>query len=163
MQRRSFLKSATAATLVASLPRPAFSAARYQMRIAFGGISIECSTYSRIRARMEDFNVLSGDALASSARFAFLKKYPVNFMPTVVASATPGGPVDRATYDAIKADFLKRLSALLPLDGLYLPMHGAMFVEGIRDAEGDWMGGARKAVGARCRRRASYDVPANDS
>ena len=105
MQRRSFLKSATAATLVASLPRPAFSAARDQMRIALGGISIECSTYSRIRARTEDFNVLTGDALASSARFGFLKKYPANFMPTVVASATPGGPVDRATYDAIKTDY----------------------------------------------------------
>ncbi len=163
MQRRSFLKSATAATLVASLPRPAFSAARDQMRIAFGGISIECSTYSRIRARTEDFNVLTGDALASSARFGFLKKYPANFMPTVVASATPGGPVDRATYDAIKADFLKRLSAMLPLDGLYLPMHGAMFVDGMQDAEGDWMESARRVVGPRCLLSASYDLHGNVS
>src|SRR5260370_29774036 len=163
IEERSFGKLATAAPLAASLPRPAFSAARYQMRIAFGGISIECSTYSRIRARMEDLNVLSGDALASSARFAFLKKYPVNFMPTVVASAAPGGPVDRAPYDAIKADFLKRLSALLPLDGLYLPMHGAMFVDGMQYAEGDWMESARRVVGPRCLLSASYDLHGNVS
>jgi microcystin degradation protein MlrC len=84
-------------------------------------------------------------------------------MATVVAAATPGGPVDRATYDAIKADFLKRLAALLPLDGLYLPMHGAMFVEGMQDAEGDWMESARKVVGARCLLSASYDLHGNVS
>ena len=30
-------------------------------------------------------------------------------------------PVERATYDEIKSEFLKRLRELLPLDGLYLP------------------------------------------
>src|ERR1700716_1658405 len=127
MQRRTFLKTATACTLTTSLSRYSAAVSAPQeksLRIGYGGVGIECSTYSRIRTRLEDFDVLTDDALTNSARFAFLKKYPVSFMPTVVAAATPGGPVDRATYDAIKADFLKRLAALLPLDGLYLPMRG---------------------------------------
>ncbi len=166
MQRRTFLKTATAVTLTTSLSRysAAVSAAQEKsLRIAYGGIGIEGSTYSRIRTRLEDFDVLTDDALTNSARFAFLKKYPVRFMPTVVAAATPGGPVDRATYDAIKTDFLKRLAALLPLDGLYLPMHGAMFVDGMQDAEGDWMESARKVVGARCLLSVSYDLHGNVS
>jgi microcystin degradation protein MlrC len=166
MQRRTFLKTATAVTLTTSLSRYGTAVSALQeksLRIAYGGIGIECSTYSRIRTRLEDFDVLTDDALTNSARFAFLKKYPVRFMPTVVAAATPGGPVDRATYDAIKTDFLKRLAALLPLDGLYLPMHGAMFVDGMQDAEGDWMESARKVVGAQCLLSASYDLHGNVS
>jgi microcystin degradation protein MlrC len=166
MQRRSFLKDATAAAVATSLSRHALAdafARETQPRIAFGGIGIECSTYSRIRARMEDFTILKGEALTSSERFAFLKKYPIIFIPTVVAQAVPGGPVEKATYDAIKADFLKRLQALLPLDGLFLPMHGAMFVDGMKDAEGDWMEAARKVVGPNCLMSASYDLHGNVS
>jgi microcystin degradation protein MlrC len=165
MQRRSFLKSAAAVTL-GSLSRSSLAdagAPRKEPRIAFGGIGIECSTYSRIRAHMEDFEVLKGHALTDSKRFAFLKKYPVPFIPTVVAQAVPGGPVDRATYDAIKADFLAALAASLPLDGLFLPMHGAMFVDGMLDAEGDWMEAARKVVGPDCLMSASYDLHGNVS
>jgi microcystin degradation protein MlrC len=166
MQRRSFLKDATAAAVATSLSRHALAGAfarETQPRIAFGGIGIECSTYSRIRARMEDFTILKGEALTSSERFAFLKKYPIIFIPTVVAQAVPGGPVEKATYDAIKADFLKQLQALLPLDGLFLPMHGAMFVDGMKDAEGDWMEAARKVVGPDCLMSASYDLHGNVS
>ena len=166
MQRRSFLKNASAATLAGSLSRYGFAktfAGGNQPRIAFGGIGIECSTYSRIRARMADFEILTSNALTNSQRFAFLKKYPVPFMPTVVAQAVPGGPVEKATYDTIKADFLKQLQALLPLDGLFLPMHGAMFVDGMQDAEGDWMEAARKVVGPDCLMSASYDLHGNVS
>ena len=46
-----------------------------QPRIAFGGIGIECSTYSRIRTRIEDFDILKGQKLLTNQRFAFLKRY----------------------------------------------------------------------------------------
>ena len=112
---------------------------------------------------MDEFTILRDDALASSARFKFLKRYPVKFMPTLVASAVPGGPIARETYDAIKAEFLKRLEGLLPLHGLYLPMHGAMFVDGMQDAEADWYQAARKVVGPDCLISASYDLHGNIS
>jgi microcystin degradation protein MlrC len=164
VQRRSFVKTASVAALVSVLPSSILAApAPMPPRIAFGGIGIESSTYSRIRAHIEDFSVLTGDALLSSERFAFLKQYPVPFLPTVVAAATPGGPIDRATYDDIKNQFLTRLKALLPLDGLFLPMHGAMFVDGMQDAEGDWMESARKVVGSTCLLAASYDLHGNVS
>ncbi len=161
MDRRSFLKGASLAALTAGAstaqtPAPV-------PRIAYGGIGIECSTYSRLRTRMDEFTILRDAELASSARFQFLKRYPVPFLPTLVATAVPGGPVERKTYDAIKAEFLKRLAALLPLDGLYLPMHGAMFVEGMQDAEADWYQAARKVVGTDCLLSASYDLHGNIS
>lgn len=164
MQRRSFLKTASVAALAMSGGRPLW-AAEPVARIAYGGIGIECSTYSRIRAHLADFTILRGAEADNSKRFQFLKQhYPtIPFMPTLVAAATPGGPVAADTYRQIKAEFLQRLEALLPLDGLYLPMHGAMFVEGMQDAEGDWYEAARKVVGPKCLMSASYDLHGNIS
>jgi microcystin degradation protein MlrC len=132
-------------------------------RIAFGGIGIECSTYSRIRTKEEDFTILRGAELSKNDRFAFLKSYPHPFLPTIVATAVPGGPVAADTYRHIKAEFLKRIQELLPLDGVFLPMHGAMFVEGMEDSEGDWYAALRKVVGPRCLLSASYDLHGNIS
>jgi microcystin degradation protein MlrC len=131
------------------------------LRLAFGGVHIECSTYSRILTRMEDFTVLRGEGLAAAPAFAFLREYAHSFLPTVYARAIPGGPVERVTYEALKHEFLERLEALLPLDGLYLPLHGALFVEGLQDAEGDWVTAARAVVGPDCLISASYDLHGN--
>jgi microcystin degradation protein MlrC len=158
VSRRELLNT----TLATALTLPRLSAATPK-RIAFGGISIECSTYSRIRAKDEDFSILRGPQLAQDARFAFLKTYPYPFLPTIVATAVPGGPVAADTYRRIKTEFLRRVQDVLPLDGLYLPMHGAMFVEGMEDAEGDWYSAIRQIVGPKCLLSASYDLHGNIS
>ena len=44
------------------------------------------------------------------------------------------------------------------LDGVYLPMHGAMFVEGMQDADGDWIESTRRVVGKDCLMTASFDL-----
>ncbi|MBW4028275.1 MAG: M81 family metallopeptidase [Acidobacteria bacterium] len=133
------------------------------MRFAFGGIHIECSTYSHILTRIEDFKVLTGDSLAAAPDFAHLRVYPHQFHPTLYARAIPGGPVDRDAYETLKNGFLRSLKELLPLHGLYLPMHGALFVDGMQDAEGDWIASAREIVGPECLISASYDLHGNIS
>ena len=133
------------------------------MRIAFGGIHTECSTYSRIRSRVQDFRVLRGEALAQSPAFQFLKRYAYEFVPLLHARAVPGGPVERATYEQFKSEFLERLKAAGPVDGVYLALHGAMFVEGMQDAEGDWIAATRSVVGEACPISASYDLHGNIS
>ena len=131
------------------------------MRIAVGGIHIECSTYNPVLTRTEDFAVLRGTELAAAPYFGFLGDYPATWVPTIHARAVPGGPISRFTYEALKAEFLDGLRAAPPLDGLYLAMHGAMFVEGMEDAEGDWISAARGVVGPDCIVAASYDLHGN--
>ncbi len=84
-----------------------------------------------------------------------------SFEPTFFARAVPGGPIDVQTYQAFKAEFLTRLRALGKVDGVYLAMHGAMFVEGMQDAEGDWITATRAAAGDECLISASYDLHGN--
>ncbi|WP_027682464.1 M81 family metallopeptidase [Rhizobium leguminosarum] len=131
------------------------------MRIAVGGIHIECSTYNPVLNEEKDFRVLRGEALLEAPYFAFLRDYDAEFLPTIHARAIAGGPVSRATYEAFKGEFLERLKPMLPLDGLYLAMHGAMYVEGMEDAEGDWISAARALVGKDCTVSASYDLHGN--
>ncbi|MBY4608739.1 M81 family metallopeptidase [Rhizobium sp. 9T] len=131
------------------------------MRIAVGGIHIECSTYNPVLNEERDFRVLRGEGLLDSAYFAFLRDYDGEFLPTIHARAIAGGPVSRATYEVFKSEFLERLKPLLPLDGLYLAMHGAMYVDGMEDAEGDWICAARALVGEQCTVSASYDLHGN--
>ncbi|WP_431323006.1 M81 family metallopeptidase [Rhizobium sp. YTU87027] len=133
------------------------------MRIAVGGIHTECSTYSPVMMTVEDFRVLRAEDLLASDYFGFLAADGVLHLPLLHARAVPGGPVSRVAYEAFKTEFLDRLKAVLPVDGLYLAMHGAMNVEGMDDAEGDWIAAARSAVGPDCLVAASYDLHGNVS
>src|SRR5947208_8203187 len=161
LRRRTFLKDAARAAFAFPLARSGVAGLLHGKRVAFEGIQIECSTYSRIRARMEDFIVQRGEDLARDPFFAPLKAYPYPFLPVLLATAVPGGPVDRQAYEELKMEFLHRLKALLPLDGLFLPLHGAMYVEGIQDAEGDWTSATREVVGKDCLITASFDLHGN--
>jgi microcystin degradation protein MlrC len=130
-------------------------------RIAVGGIHTECSTSSPVLMQRQDFRVLRGDDLLGADYFSFLKADDLTHLPLLHARAVPGGPVARHTYEAFKAEFLDLLRQSLPLDGLYLAMHGAMNVEGMDDAEGDWISAARAVVGPDIPVAASYDLHGN--
>jgi microcystin degradation protein MlrC len=133
------------------------------MRIAVGGIHTECSTYSPVLMAIEDFRVLRGADLLGADYFNFLKAEGVDHLPLLHARAVPGGPVSRIAYEAFKSEFLDHLKTSLPIDGLYLAMHGAMNVEGMDDAEGDWISAARAVVGPDVVIAASYDLHGNVS
>ncbi|MBI3960508.1 MAG: M81 family metallopeptidase [Chloroflexi bacterium] len=139
------------------------------MRIAIGGISYEGSNFSPIPVGANDFVVRTGGDLLSCGRYPFLDDLarsvdaPVEFVPTLHARSGPGGPLERAAYEAFKRGFVKALAAAGPVDGLYLDLHGALFVEGMEDAELDWALAARRVVGNACLISASMDLHGNIS
>ncbi|MFN3661588.1 M81 family metallopeptidase [Yoonia sp.] len=133
------------------------------MRIAVGGIHTECSTYSPVLMQTEDFTVLRDADLTDSPYFGFLSDFDADIAPLLHARAVAGGPVARPVYDAFKAEFLDRLEAAKPFDAVYLAMHGAMFVDGMQDAEGDWIAAIRAAVGPDMMIACSYDLHGNVS
>ncbi len=133
------------------------------MRIAVAGLHTECSTYNPVLARESDFRVLRGPSMLKDQYFDFLTHFPAEFITILHARAIAGGPVERALYDRWKAEILEGLRAAMPLDGVYLAMHGAMFVEGMFDAEGDFIAAVRDVVGPEVLIAASYDLHGNVS
>ena len=133
------------------------------LRIAVAGLHTECSTYNPVLAREADFKVLRGPAMLKDAYFDFLTHFPAEFITVLHARAIAGGPVEQALYLRWKAEILEGIKAALPLDGVYLAMHGAMFVEGMHDAEGDFIAAVRELVGPDVLIAASYDLHGNVS
>ena len=134
------------------------------MKIAIGGIANESCTFSVLPTRLKDFRLTRPGDPQFSQLYPFLPQFSeVEFFGTVSAKAMPGGPVEAKAYDTIKAEILEKLQCLLPLDGVYLDMHGAMNVLGMDDAEGDWYSAIRALVGTDCLISASYDLHGNVS
>lgn len=129
-------------------------------RIAIGGIHIESCTFSPHRSGPVDFTVLRADELL--ARYDDLPSH-VEWLPLVHARALPGGAVERDFYEAVKSEMLERLRAALPLDGMFLDIHGAMAVVGVTDAEGDLASAVRQVVGHDALISASMDPHGNMS
>ncbi len=130
-------------------------------RIAMAGIATECCTFSPLYAHYDDFRLWRGDD--QIAQYPFLNKFQADLVPILLARAIPGGSVEAEAYARLKAEFLDGLRAALPLDGLFLDMHGAMNVVGMDDAEGDWITAAREVVGADCLISGSFDLHGNIS
>jgi microcystin degradation protein MlrC len=133
------------------------------MRIAVAGLHTECSTYNPVLAREADFRVLRGPSMLKDGYFEFLSHFPAEFVTILHARAIAGGPVERTLYERWKAEILDGLRAAMPLDGVYLAMHGAMFVEDMFDAEGDFIASVRDVVGPDVLIAASYDLHGNVS
>ncbi|WP_029041429.1 M81 family metallopeptidase [Cucumibacter marinus] len=133
------------------------------MRIAVAGLHIECSTYNPVVTRAEHFTLMRGEGLLGNPHFGFLRDYPADYVPLLYGTAVPGGPVDRSAYEGWKAEVVEGLRSAGQLDGVYLAMHGAMFVEGMFDAEGDFITAVRDVVGPSVPIAASYDLHGNVS
>ena len=132
------------------------------MRIAIAGLGTESCTFSPLPTRLDDFTIKRGVELLE-ARYPFLAQFDAHFIPTLSAWALPGGPVEADAYHQLKGELLSRLSAIGPLDGVYLDLHGAMNVSGMDDAEGDLVASVRAVVGADCRIATSLDLHGNIS
>ena len=64
------------------------------------------------------------------------------------AAASPAGLVIKHTYEAFRDEIMADLQAALPVDGIFLNLHGAMIAHGYPDCEGDLLAHLRKIVGA---------------
>jgi microcystin degradation protein MlrC len=103
--------------------------------------------------------VVRGDDLL--ARYELPRDFA--WLPLVHARALPGGAVKRDFYDSIKAEILERLRAVLPVDGVFLDIHGAMSVVGLTDAEGDLAAAVRATIGPDALLSAAMDPHGNMS
>jgi microcystin degradation protein MlrC len=132
------------------------------MRIAVGGFHIESCTFSPLKTTGDDFYVQRGEELIK--QYEFFTKFPeVSFIPLVRARAIPGGPVDRPFYESIKEELISGLQDGKKWDGVFLHMHGSVYVDGLEDAEGDMVRAIREIVGKDCILAASYDLHGNVS
>jgi microcystin degradation protein MlrC len=119
-------------------------------RIAIAGIAIESSTFSPAVTHEDAFHARYDYEVFSYYPFlepdSLLRKKAL-WLPAMRGHAMPGGIVTREAYESMVQQILERLENALPLDGLFLDIHGAMSVVGIDDPEGDFLVRIRELVG----------------
>ena len=118
-------------------------------RIAFGGLLFEGNTLSPVRNGIATFRnnpfAAGGEIIA---RFAGTTTEPagaITALEVAGAEAIPllythggaGGRVTEAAWKELSGELLARLKAALPVDGVYLALHGAMLVEPHDGWDGD--------------------------
>lgn len=130
-----------------------------KMRCATCGIRHETNTFSTLRTELEDFRVMRGEEiqlgdLRSSSE-------DIEWVPTLLAGASPHALVSKDAYVKLKHELIDRLCDAMPVDGIYMRLHGAMEVEEIGDGESDLVNSVREVVGLDIPIVASLDLHGN--
>lgn len=154
------------------------------LRIAYGRLFHEANAWSPVLTELEDFERLhhmAGSELeaATTLRGTELKAFMphaeltgfrqaarlaggVETVPLQSSLAVPGGPLSRACFDGLVGGLVERIRAALPLDGVYLALHGSMQVDGLDEApEAHLLAKVRELVGREVKLAVSYDLHAN--
>jgi microcystin degradation protein MlrC len=84
-------------------------------------------------------------------------------IPTLMAWATPAGPVTKSAYEGLIDRLLQAIESAGPLDAVLLALHGAMVAEGYPDADGNTLYRVRHAIGPDIPLVATLDYHANVS
>jgi microcystin degradation protein MlrC len=149
------------------------------MRIAVGGFQHETNTFAALRATYDDFvapdawpGLVRGADLLDAVRginlpaAGFIREAAAlrhTIVPLTWCSATPSGPVTREAFERIAQLILEDLRTALPIDAVYLDLHGAMVAEHIDDADGELLRRVRTLVGPHVPLIATLDFHANVS
>jgi microcystin degradation protein MlrC len=70
-----------------------------------------------------------------------------DFIDGLFATAEIGGPTGKRTYEHLRDAILADLKEALPVDFIFLVLHGGMVAEGYPDCEGDLLKNIRQMVG----------------
>lgn len=114
--------------------------------IAIGGIMHESNTFSTVATDIDAFSQSIGDNLIDKWKDTHhemggfiecmsYQKYRMH--PTLMASATPAGPVTDSAFEQLTNFLIDQLKSIPDLNGILLALHGAMVVESYPDGDGE--------------------------
>jgi microcystin degradation protein MlrC len=139
------------------------------VKIAIAGIAHETNTYVRSLTQARDFHQLRGERIlrlrgtetSVGGALATCDTLGIEPVPIFLADAQPSGTIARETYDAFKEEILRGLADALPIDGVFLALHGAGVVDGMPDLEGDLCVAVRELLGEGVPITAVFDLHGN--
>jgi microcystin degradation protein MlrC len=128
------------------------------MRVAAGALLFEGNTFSPVISRRADFESkycasgaavierLTGTGTEIGGALAEAAARKIDVVPLLATHGGAGGRVAKDCLDGFVAELLDRIAGALPVDGLYLALHGAFVAEGSVDVEGDLLRRVRALV-----------------
>ncbi len=146
-------------------------------KVALGGFMHETNTFAPTKAGLDvflrgggPFGLFEGDdAIARLAGvnagfaggLAVAEAEGWTATPLLWAAASPSDRVTEEAFETIVGKMIARLKAALPVDGVYLDLHGAMVAEHLDDGEGEILARVRAVIGPDVPLVSSLDLHAN--
>src|SRR3984885_9826470 len=146
-------------------------------RIAVGGFLHETNTFAPTKASYADFvhgggwpamtqgtDVLKTIRNINVGLAGFIGEAEMHaweLVPTIFAAASPCAHVTKDAYERIADVIVDGIKSSLPLNAVYLDLHGAMVAEHFDDGEGEILRRVREAIGNRLPLVVSLDLHAN--
>ncbi|HEX7250497.1 MAG TPA: M81 family metallopeptidase, partial [Burkholderiales bacterium] len=146
-------------------------------RIAIGGFQHETNTFAPSPADYAAFEAgggwpgvqygeplfaaVAGANIPDAGAIDTLRAAGHQLVGTAWAAASPSAAVTSDAFERIGGELVKRLQDALPVDGVYLDLHGAMVTERFDDGEGELLRRVREAVGPRVPVAVSLDLHCN--
>ena len=139
------------------------------MRIAIAGIVHETNTYVRDQTQIGDFKILRGEQMLklcgtqtqSGGAIDTCIALGITPVPILQSFAQPSGKVSAEAYSTMKSELLERLAQEMPVEGVFLDLHGAGSVDGCLDLEADLAEDVRRLVGEAIPITAAFDLHGN--
>lgn len=132
------------------------------MRVALAGFFHETNTFAPAKADLAAFTkhgvfggIKQGEDVirtveANLAYCGFVRQarqYGWDIVPLAMADTQPCDRVTEEAYEHIAGLILDRLKDALPVDAVYLDLHGAMVAEHVEDGEGELIARVRRLIG----------------
>lgn len=149
------------------------------LRVAVGGFMHETNTFQQEPTTMRDFVEVSdrppltrgvevltrfeGMNTPIAGAISVLAQAGMNLIPLPWCAATPSGCVTEEAYESISTMLLDDVRAALPLDAIFLSLHGAMVAQHLQDADGELLARLRALAGAQLPIVVSLDMHSNTS
>jgi microcystin degradation protein MlrC len=146
-------------------------------RIAIGGFQHETNTFAPSPADYAAFEAgggwpgvqygeplfaaVGGANIPAAGAIEALRAAGHQLVGTAWAAASPSANVTSDAFERIAGELVRRLREALPVDGVYLDLHGAMVTDRFDDGEGELLRRVREAVGPRVPVAASLDLHCN--
>ncbi|RFC64532.1 M81 family peptidase [Fulvimarina endophytica] len=148
-------------------------------RIAIGGFMHETNTFAPTKADLAAFEHGGGWPALAEGEALFEATAGVNLglagfieagrardwtlVPTIWCAASPSAHVTEHAFETLAGRLLAAIERALPLDAVFLDLHGAMVTEHLDDGEGELLARVRALVGDNVPIAASLDLHGNVS
>ncbi|MEM9781345.1 MAG: M81 family metallopeptidase [Pseudomonadota bacterium] len=133
-------------------------------RVAVGGFLHETNTFGPSKATYADFvsgggagRMVEGEAIAAAlagtnvaiaGALEHAEAAGWTVLPTLWCATSPSAHVTEDAFERIAGRLADLLGAAMPLDGVFLDLHGAMVTEHLDDGEGELLRRLRDRLGA---------------
>jgi microcystin degradation protein MlrC len=146
-------------------------------RIAVGGMQHETNTFAPSKADYPAFEAgggwpgvqygdpvfaaVAGANIPAAGAIDALRAQGHQLVATAWGAASPSAQVTTDAFERIVSGLILNLKKHLPVDGVYLDLHGAMVTDAHDDGEGEILRRVRETVGPRVPVAASLDLHCN--